>query len=305
MNYQLKILANNDVSPLENHTSTLEFAVDTDNRTFYAFDNFVVTYGIDSLNKACQDYCDAKGWNNVMIGPRSVPNEVIIKKLQKEQDKGKPSWWDGMFVYTVGSKLEYVDGKLKKVHNLSEYGFFNHFQACEYTSYNQICDDHQKELEKIEKEKQRIIKEKEEEEYKIEQAKRDKEGGFAKELTEYFDSLKIRGKKTDFVIVSGDKTKEFPVSGTVYGNLAIHKRTKEDSGLWAVALPKAGGNITHFRTKKSAVTFVKAISELSNWDFDNADDIPSELVRKIKETFDFLGGSNFYVENLKKTYIKD
>ena len=44
-----------ETSPLENHKS-MELAVDSENREFYVHEIMLVTYGTDSVIKACKGY---------------------------------------------------------------------------------------------------------------------------------------------------------------------------------------------------------------------------------------------------------
>jgi hypothetical protein len=42
-------------SPMQNHKGG-EIAVDDENKTFYAWEIFIVTYGLDSIIKSCTKY---------------------------------------------------------------------------------------------------------------------------------------------------------------------------------------------------------------------------------------------------------
>jgi len=55
-NWNLIILPYNSESPMKNHKGGNEIAVDNDSHTFYAWESWTVTAGLDSVKKACEQY---------------------------------------------------------------------------------------------------------------------------------------------------------------------------------------------------------------------------------------------------------
>ena len=53
--YQLRVIQSGEASPMEGHQGG-EIAVDDQAHVMYAWEVFVVMYGLDSIRKACESY---------------------------------------------------------------------------------------------------------------------------------------------------------------------------------------------------------------------------------------------------------
>jgi len=224
----------------------------------------------------------AKKDDKVIIGKKSHLDDqgVVERALRREQEKGKPAWWDGSHLYRLGGKYELTTDEkgrqtLRKLHNLSIGGILNHYPGPnELISTNQAAIDAKAELDAKEADKKKARDEKAEADRVTAAEENQRVQSLDKDIKDHIAVVKLRGKKEKIKILLGDRETEIEAPATVYGNLAVHKGEADSKERqWKVAIVPAKGNITAFATKKEATNFVKMIHGLSDFNMKDAGEL--------------------------------
>lgn len=224
------------------------------------------------------------------IGERSLNHkadeDLIIKHLLEEQRKDKPAWFDGTHFYFTRGKYKVVHLKkkssIKKMHNLSLEGMLNHFEPCEFYSYNRKAEELYQER------KDRLEKKREEHKRQEEQANEERRQQYQKDygriefldnkIREWARQNKVKGKKAEFELKDGDGKIYETVSGTTYENLFGIHTLKEHKGEYNIRVTHllSGATASNFPSKKSAREFIFSVLNLFDWNFESVEGMPHE-----------------------------
>lgn len=255
------------------------------------------------------------GLETVYIGEKSgvLGNDEnsIRRWLKREQEKGKPAWFDGSCLYmTAGKHTIHYDNKgrpfLSRLHELSEDGMFRHFEPCEYVAYNQAALDRFEEYQERDRQRNEKIKQKELEEKRRHERELNKIRSLERAIDTYIDDRVVKGKRGKVRLFfpwenTGEQWKE--IDGTIFeGVLAVHRR---NSG-WSVTHVPTGmsmtGSSTTFRTQKDAKRYVFGILNLCDWHFDK-DHVSEVIYRPCRLLVAYCSGESLSVDKLSSLMV--